>query len=206
MWFNGTELSAQARRALENERVTIVAHETGFVHTVYDHATISPASYGHFRDRLHAYLTVDLAPDILGNFLRSVSCMQNCFQVRASLHGADHYVKAERVFAYEHGSPYRLTDNTRAKLMEEIDHEEFRRTPIDGRIILNDLERFVAEHPIDLDQTDDVGLLKSQFDSACLNKEKVIERLLTFCAVQPQLPDVKTKVFAEQGEPLGHWS
>ncbi len=42
MWFNGTALSAQARRALENERVTIVAHETGYVHTVYPEATIDP--------------------------------------------------------------------------------------------------------------------------------------------------------------------
>ena len=32
MWFNGTELSAKARRALENERVTIVAHQTGYIH------------------------------------------------------------------------------------------------------------------------------------------------------------------------------
>jgi hypothetical protein len=31
MWFNGTALSAQARRALENERVTVVAHETGYI-------------------------------------------------------------------------------------------------------------------------------------------------------------------------------
>ncbi|MFW6103054.1 MAG: hypothetical protein ACOC7M_02030, partial [Chloroflexota bacterium] len=36
MWFNGTALSAQARRALENERVTIVAHQSGHIHTVYD--------------------------------------------------------------------------------------------------------------------------------------------------------------------------
>ena len=34
MWFNGTELSASATRA-GNEQVTIVAHHTGWVHTVY---------------------------------------------------------------------------------------------------------------------------------------------------------------------------
>ena len=33
MWFNGTSLSGKARRALENEKVTIVSHITGHIHT-----------------------------------------------------------------------------------------------------------------------------------------------------------------------------
>ena len=45
MWFNGTELSEKARRALEHERVTIVADNTGHIHTLYETATISPDSY-----------------------------------------------------------------------------------------------------------------------------------------------------------------
>ena len=43
MWVNGSALSSQARRALENERVTIVSHVTGHIHTVFDRATIDPA-------------------------------------------------------------------------------------------------------------------------------------------------------------------
>ncbi|MCK7531620.1 MAG: hypothetical protein MZV63_11600 [Marinilabiliales bacterium] len=39
MWFNGTSLSAKARRALENEKVTIVSHITGHIHT--------SVQYGH---------------------------------------------------------------------------------------------------------------------------------------------------------------
>jgi hypothetical protein len=34
MWFNGTSLSEKARRALENERVTIVSHISGYIHTL----------------------------------------------------------------------------------------------------------------------------------------------------------------------------
>lgn len=203
MWFNGTELSAQARRAFENERVSIVTHETGWIHAVYDQATMDQNSYRHFRDQLHNYLKVDLTAEVLGNFLRSISCLQNCFQIRCQLHGSDHYVKAERVFAYEHGSPYRLTDNTRDKLFAEIDHEELRHAPIDGRIMLNDLEDFVKTHRIDLDNSEDVALLRQQFDSACMNKDTVIERLLTFCQVQPRLPDQDQKEFVADSDPLG---
>ena len=49
MWFNGTALSAQARRALENERVTVVAHETGYIHILFPEATIDPTAYVTFR-------------------------------------------------------------------------------------------------------------------------------------------------------------
>ncbi|HSO77154.1 MAG TPA: hypothetical protein VLQ76_01180, partial [Bacteroidales bacterium] len=35
MWFNGTSLSEKARRALENEKVTIVSHITGYIHTAF---------------------------------------------------------------------------------------------------------------------------------------------------------------------------
>ncbi|MBP5474194.1 MAG: hypothetical protein J6X92_05505, partial [Bacteroidales bacterium] len=40
MWFNGTSLSAKARRALENEKVTIVSHISGYIHTLLSNATI----------------------------------------------------------------------------------------------------------------------------------------------------------------------
>jgi len=52
MWCNGTALSAQARRALENERVTIVSHVSGHIHAIYDEATIAPDAYQRFRTKL----------------------------------------------------------------------------------------------------------------------------------------------------------
>ena len=56
MWSNGTVISQQARRALEHERVTIVSHATGYIHLLYPEATIDPAAYAHFSDRLRAFL------------------------------------------------------------------------------------------------------------------------------------------------------
>ena len=90
MWFNGTALSAQARRALENERVTIVAHETGHIHAVYDEATIAPGAYARFSERLRAFLRTSISEEIVVNFLRHHRPIQNCFQVRWPVHGVDH--------------------------------------------------------------------------------------------------------------------
>lgn len=56
MWSNGTVISQQARRALEHERVTIVSHATGYIHLLYPEATIDPAAYAHFSDRLRSFL------------------------------------------------------------------------------------------------------------------------------------------------------
>ena len=44
MWFNGTSLSTRARRALENEKVTIVSHLSGHIHYLNEKATIDVAA------------------------------------------------------------------------------------------------------------------------------------------------------------------
>ena len=56
MWANGTVISQQARRALEHERVTIVSHESGYIHLLYPEATIDPAAYESFSRKLTAFL------------------------------------------------------------------------------------------------------------------------------------------------------
>lgn len=56
MWANGTVISRQARRALENERVTIVSHASGYIHLLYPEATIDPSVYERFSRRITEYL------------------------------------------------------------------------------------------------------------------------------------------------------
>ena len=203
MWFNGTALSAQARRALENEAVTIVAHPTGYVHTVYDKATIDKGAYAHFADRLRSYLKSPLDDKTIVNFLRHSRDIQKCFQIRWLLHGVDNYISAERVFAYEHGSPYRINDRTRDKLLAEIDTEEFQVTPLPHRIVLNELEELVRQKNIKCNTPDDLELLKAQLASDCLEAEVALERLAGFCKTDPRLPDIETKEFVSGQEPLG---
>ncbi len=203
MWFNGTALSAQARRALENERVTIVAHETGHIHAVYDEATIDPAAYAHFSERLRGFLRTSIDEEILVNFLRHHRDTQSCFQVRWPIHGTDHYITAEHAFAYEHGSPYRLSDSTRAKLLDDIDEEEYMSAPLPGRMVLNDFETFIRDSQLDCSKPEHIRRLKDELGQGCERAGTAIDALVAFCRVEPRLPDPETKRFVTEGEPLG---
>ena len=203
MWFNGTALSAQARRAMENERVTIVAHETGCIHTIYNEATIDKDVYRHFSDKLRKFLKTPITDTILGNFLRHDRDIQKCFQIRWPLHGADCYIKAERVFSYEHGSPYRINNNTRKKLMDEIDTAEFDANKISERIVLNDMEEYTRTHRVNMKNQADIARLKELFASDCLHSQQAIDTLSQFCCVDPQLPDIESKEYVKKGVPLG---
>jgi hypothetical protein len=202
MWFNGTALSAQARRALENERVTIVAHQSGYVHTVYGEATIDPREYERFSTRLRAYLKTPISEEIIVNFLRHRRDLQTCFQIRWPVHGVDHYLPAERGFFYEHGSPNRLSDRTRARLLDDIDEEEYQATRLPKRIVLNDFESFIRDNHIDCEKAEDLNRVKQALGQDCEQAGNAIDALTQFCHTDPRLPDTKTKRFIRAGEPL----
>jgi hypothetical protein len=70
MWFNGTALSAKSRRALENEKVTIVSHITGHIHSEYKEASIDLSAFQDFAKNLTSYLKTDVSPEIFVNYLR----------------------------------------------------------------------------------------------------------------------------------------
>lgn len=203
MWYNGTKLSAQARRALENERVTIVAHESGFVHTIYKTATIDPNAYTHFIRRLESYLTTTLTDDIIVNFLRQQCDIQKHFQLKWPLLGVDYYIPAERAYAYERNNPYKVNRKTRPKLMEKINSEEFQRYPFTRRIVLNKIEDFVRQNQVRFDMPQDLSSLQSLFSVDGLEAETVVKNLASFCHIAPDLPDPEAKKFVRREEPLG---
>lgn len=203
MWFNGTALSAQARRALENERVTLLAHVTGCIHTIYEEATMDEQSYRHFGGRLRHFLSGSLTSELLGNFLRHHRDLQKCFQMRFERHGVNHYAAMERLFAYEHGSPYQITDNTRDKLIEEMESEELMHDPLPGRIVFNDVEEFLKNKRLDIRVPQEAQALKEHFGHACLDAGEAMERLIRFCHVEPRLPDADAKTFSAAHAPLG---
>ncbi|MBA4386747.1 MAG: hypothetical protein C0404_02130 [Verrucomicrobia bacterium] len=202
MWFNGTELSAQARRALENEQVTVVTHESGYVHTVYEDATIDRGVYARFQSKLGEYLRTQMTPGLLDNFLRHSRGIQKCFQMRWPILGVEHYIPLENVFAYEESCSYTLGDNTRAKLMAEIDSDEFVHEPFKGRIVLNDLEDFVLKNKICLSKPGDQQALMKQFACGCMNAETAINSMIKFCCMKPNLPDETARKFIGGQEPL----
>src|SRR4030043_2192559 len=69
MWYNGTSLTEKARRALENERITIVSHISGFIHTLYNKATIDKEAYHLFSKKLREFLNTELTDLIFLIFL-----------------------------------------------------------------------------------------------------------------------------------------
>jgi hypothetical protein len=202
MWFNGTAISAKARRALEKERITIVAHETGYIHIMHNDMTISPESYSFFRDKLQEFLRINLTSRILGNFTRFRRDLHGCLQLRWNFHGKNHYIGLERLFEYETQYPYVITDETRKNLLNKIDNEEFHTSPIPGRIILNDLEDYIEKHNIDFSNTDDIDELKVRFAQDCLKPEVLIQSLKEFCITEPAFPAEDKKTFLKTA-PLG---
>jgi hypothetical protein len=203
MWFNGSALSAQARRALENERVTVVAHESGYIHILFPTATIEPAAYDRFAGKLRRFLQTPLTSEVLGNFVRHSTDLQKCFQVRWRNFGVDHYIAMEKLLAYESSFPYRFNDDTRERLMMEVAGEDFESRPLSDRMILDDLERLVDDRRVDIRTPAGFDLLVDRVASCCLVAQDTIEKLRRFCWTDPRLPEASGKTFKRDQPPLG---
>ncbi len=199
MWFNGTEITYKAQRAIRNEQITIVAHNTGYIHSMYPEATIRQEAYRHFKDRLQSFLVTDVNAEIVANFLRQESRLQACFQVVGECHGKTRYIPAERLYAYEHNSPYRVSDRTREKLICEIDEDEFYPDPLPDRVSINIFEEFFKKHKIDLSRPEDLKRLREQFHCNNERGEEILEKLISFCRINPRYPDNnQSKTFIEE--------
>lgn len=202
MWFNGTELSAQARRAIEHERITFVTHCSGWIHTIYDTATISKDAIKSFSTKLTDYLATSLTPEILGNFLRQYPDAQNCFVVKYVINGHLHYLPLSRAFAYERDTPFKVTDNTRPQLLANIDQEEMHSAICSQCIVLDDLESYLRQYPVDINSQEDIARLEQRLCTKCMDIKETLQHLIAFCKTTPRLPKHSDKQFVSQGTPL----
>lgn len=203
MWFNGTELTARAQRAIRNEQITIVSHNTGFVHTVYPEATIAHEVYNSFEKKLEEFLVTGIDYDILCNFLRQETHIQKCFQIKHEYHGRERYIPAEKAYAYEHTSSFKVNESTRDKLLSQIDEYEFSQEPIQDRICLNKFMEFFETNKIDFSDEKDMISLMNQLDCPSMlhvKKSEILTSLYEFCNINPRLPGVN-KSFIET-EPI----
>jgi hypothetical protein len=189
MWFNGTEISDKAQRALRNEQVTIVAHNTGYIHCFYDQATIAPDRYRHFCKRLAEYLNAGLNHLYFANFLRSRGKYQKYFQFCRHRRNERMFVKAENLFGYEHGSPYRIYEETFDKLLEDVSEEDYSIYMHEGRLCCEQLMAFISYEKIDI-QTPDGRHKLARFIAphAGQDAEPCVEELAVFLRVEPKLP------------------
>lgn len=189
MWYNGTSLSEKARRALENERVTIVSHITGYIHTLYREATININAYNSFASKLKEFLVTELSDVIFINFLRFKSKYKNLFQYCCHYSGVCRFIALEKMFEYEHTSKFNVSPESRKQLINEIEGDEFHLSPLHGRIILNDIEKAFNESRCknlkDLEQV----LMQHKYTVDSKQITDLIKDLSCFIFTEPRLPD-----------------
>ena len=188
MWFNGTSLSEKARRALENEKVIIVSHITGHIHTVYKRATIDRDAYDTFARKLTSFVKSPLTPAIFINFLRFKSEYKCLFQYHYLRAGTSHYITLEKLFEYEHSLKVSMNEETRGRLLAEVDSEEFQYDPVPGKIILNEVEAFIKRH-----SDSDLKVIETEFTESFPTRHtdcvrKMFADIREFIITEPRLP------------------
>jgi len=190
MWFNGTELTAKAQRAMRNEKITIVSHCSGYVHTVYNEATMDIKAYERFEKKLKKFLVTDISFDILCNFLRQESQLQKCFQLKHHYNGKFRYIGAEKAYAYEHSSSFKINEGTTEQLLSEIDEFEFYLEPMDGKICLNKFYDYFKTNKINFHDKNSINKLVEELDCTHMRKNEILTALFEFCNLEPLLPGI----------------
>jgi hypothetical protein len=189
MWFNGTSLSAKARRAMENEKVTIVSNISGYIHTLYEEATIDREAYNWFSSNLREFLITELTGPIFINFLRFKSRYKNLFQFRCECAGVFRYILLEKMFEYEHTSKFSVSAETRESLVREIEGDDFNLSPIYGKIMLNDIEEMIDEFKgRSLSEIEDEFIKRTSFEPGDLIHDMFVE-IKDFISTDPKIPD-----------------
>ncbi len=191
MWFNGTAISNKAQRALRNENVTIVAHSSGYIHCLYDDATIDRKAYQHLTRQLASYLSAELTLQVFASFLRSNRDYQKFFQLCRQCRGQAQFLKAEVLFHYEHTSNYRIADRTHEKLLAEVSEEDFVPYQLPGRIRCDELEEFIKKQKLNLKSRDGKTALKRYIEPVIPDAQQFVEKLSDFVHIEAKLPAVE---------------
>jgi hypothetical protein len=189
MWFNGTSLSEKARRAMENEKVTIVSHISGYIHTLYQDATIDKDAYQYFSHKLKDFLSTELTSLIFINFLRFKSKYKRLFQYRCNCEGMKRYISLEKLFEYEHTSKFNVSAETRGLLVKEIEGDDFHLSPIEWKIMLNDIESILDKHkgksPAEM-ENEFIQKTGTEFEDII---KEMFKELNEFISIDPKIPE-----------------
>ena len=200
MWYNGTELSAKARRSIENERITIVSHLSGVVHTFYKEAGMNPERFDYFKRNFCDYLEAGINFEYCANFLYSRECYWGCFQYRHIRNGRECYIPLNCIFNTQRSSKNRFDNESRQALLEEMDSQCFSLSPIQDRILINEIEDYLAAHPNQSFESHTGFFSQILQGQCCVDKQKMIEELGAFLKITPRLPDAAQKEFVSYPE------
>lgn len=192
MWFNGTALSNKAQRALRNEQVTIVAHNTGYVHCFHENATINKSDYGKFLSKIKDYVSSSISRLNLANFLRFNQQYQKHFQFCCEeCKGGAKYVKAEVLYHYEHGSNFRIADETFEKLLGEVSQEDLMPYKLPDRVCCKLLCAFIEYEDLEITKESDWPKILGYLSPYLPDAEKFLEAFSDFLSFEPRTPDTE---------------
>ncbi len=188
MWFNGTELSNKAQRALRNEQITIVEHTSGLVHCLYKDATIDKNIYDKFCGKLKGFLKEELSTAMMINFLRANADYQKYFQFCKECHTNPQYVKAEELFNYEHLSPLKIEDCSHKQLLEEVFDGEYSTIPYPNRLLCSQFEEFMRKKKPDIRTEQGRADFAEAFAPYMPDSKKFVQEVFDFLYIEPKLP------------------
>lgn len=187
MWFNGTELSDKAQRALRNEKVTMIVNNKGYVHTMYDDATMPIDDYSRITAKMTDFMKMDVNFYTLCSFLRKHENLQQYFQFPINRFGKMHYIEAEKAYRYEHSLASRAGTESHKALFNKIEIDEFYDYPIEDRIDMGILEKVLKKH-----RNKDSAVIAEELCCHLTHAEfdvcEILEALFSFCEIKPNLP------------------
>lgn len=185
MWFNGTETSFKARRALQNEKVTMVANSQGYVHMLYPEATMSEENYRIFADSIRSFLLPPLDLDMLYGFLREHPQWQAFFQCK----GANGYVAIEQIYAIEEQNAAKVSIQGADSLVAQVEATHFSVDPLPDRVLVKELAQLL-KGKMSFGNTHSWAELFAPF-FPFFTPEKLQEfsaAFASFCYIDPRLP------------------
>lgn len=188
MWFNGTVITEKAQRALRNENVTIVSHSSGYIHCMYEDATINPDNYAEFAQKLQSFLTTEIDLTIFGNFLRSERRFMKYFAFCRNHHGRKTFVCAEILFRYEHSSKHRIAPESIDKLFDEVSDEDFSCCNGESRICIEMFVKFLCKAKIDVHKVEDANKLRDYLVKYMDEPDMFLDALRAFVKMEAKLP------------------
>ena len=153
---------------------------------------MEPTAYKDLVQKLRSFLSADLNMLMFTNFLRERSQFQKYVQFCKDCHGKAKFITAEDLYAHEHGSNYRIADQTHEKLLAEIEEDEvFRNYPLQGRIRCDQLDEFIRNNKIDLHNANGRDNFVQYLSSYIANAKELVDSLADFLQTEPKLPSIE---------------
>jgi hypothetical protein len=133
----------------------------------------------------------------MANFLRSYRQYQDYFQFcyRECKHGAK-FAKAEVLFHYEHGSNFRIADDTFDKLFEEVDGDDLSPYKLNDRMCCREFCNFIEYENLNIRKKSDRQAIAKYLKPFVPDADELLEKLNSFLYIEPKLPDAQ-KTFVD---------